>query len=377
VSEYQYYEWQTVDRLLTEEEQEAVGRLSSHIEVSSSQAVVTYAWGDFKHDPRNVLVRFFDAHLYMANWGSRRLMFRFPSGLLSREAIEPYCVEDRIMFKTVGGFDILDMDLSEEEGGGTWIESEGSLSGLIPLRADILQGDHRGLYLAWLKAMSLSGNEPPRGRKSTAAKPLEPSVPPGLKQLSPALKRFLEQFDVPPCLVEAAAEVSPKLAETPETDFHPLVAQLAREECDRFLCRVARGDTAVGMELKKRMLSLMPRQPVAPTVRRSIGELLKHADAIENARQRRQKEEARRKHAAEMEALASREGETWQQVESLVDLKQTKSYDEAVGMLTKLAKLAEFRDSKDEYRRRLNELCERYRRLSGFKWRVQQAKLLE
>ena len=78
-----------------------------------------------------------------------------------------------------------------------------------------------------------------------------------------------------------------------------------------------------------------------------------------------------------MDALASREGETWQQVESLVDLKQTKSYDEAVGMLTKLAKLAEFRDSKDEYRRRLNELCERYRRLSGFKWRVQQAKLLE
>ena len=65
MSEYQYYEWQTVDRLLTEEEQEAVGRLSSHIEVSSSQAVVTYAWGDFKHDPRNVLVRFFDAHLYL------------------------------------------------------------------------------------------------------------------------------------------------------------------------------------------------------------------------------------------------------------------------------------------------------------------------
>ena len=165
MSEYQYYEWQTVDRLLTEEEQEAVGRLSSHIEVSSSQAVVTYAWGDFKHDPRQVLARFFDAHLYMANWGSRRLMFCFPAGLLSREAIEPYCVQDRIMFKTVGGFDILDMDLSEEEG-GTWIEGEGSLSSLIPLRNDLLQGDCRSLYLAWLKAISLRGEETtPRGRK--------------------------------------------------------------------------------------------------------------------------------------------------------------------------------------------------------------------
>jgi hypothetical protein len=377
VSEYQYYEWQTVDRLLTEEEQEAVGRLSSHIEVSSSQAVVTYAWGDFKHDPRQVLARFFDVHLYMANWGSRRLMFRFPAALLSREAIEPYCIQDRITFKTAGGFDTLDMDLSEEEGGGAWIEGEGSLSGLIPLRADILQGDHRALYLAWLKAMSLSGDEPSRGRKSTAAKPLEPVVPPGLKQLSPALKRFLEQFDVPPCLVEAAAEVSPKLTETPETDFHPLVAQLARGECDGFLCRVARGDTAVGMEVRKRMLSLMPRQPAAPEVRRSIGELLKRADAIETARSRRQKEAARKKHEAEMESLAGREAETWQQVASLVDRKQTKSYDEAVQLLGKLRQLAEFRGSRDDFRQRVNDLCGRYKRLSGFKWRVQQAKLLD
>ena len=102
MSEYQYYEWQTVDRLLTEAEQEAVSNLSSHIEVSSSRAVVTYSWGDFKHDPRQVLARFFDAHLYTANWGSRRLMFRFPTGLLDREAIGPYCVQDRIMFK-IGG----------------------------------------------------------------------------------------------------------------------------------------------------------------------------------------------------------------------------------------------------------------------------------
>ncbi len=96
MSEYQYYEWQSVDRLLTEAEQAAVNKLSSHVEVSSSRAVMTYTWGDFKHDTRQVLVRFFDAHLYLANWGSRRLMFRFPSGLMSRNAIEPYCVSTLI-----------------------------------------------------------------------------------------------------------------------------------------------------------------------------------------------------------------------------------------------------------------------------------------
>jgi hypothetical protein len=377
VSEYQYYEWQTIDRLLTEEEQEAVGRLSSHIDVSASRAVVTYAWGDFKHDPRQVLARFFDAHLYMANWGSRRLMFRFPTGLLNREAIEPYCVQDRIMFKTVGGFDILDMDMSEEEG-GSWIEGEGSLAGLIPLRNDIVQGDCRSVYLAWLKAMSLTGGEEPtRGRKSTPSQFLAPPVPPGLEKLSPALKHFLAHFDVPPCLVEAAAEHSPALAEMTETDFWPLVAQLSREECDAFLGRFAQGDTAAGMELKKRLFSLMPRLPAAPEVRRSAGDLLKRADAIENARQRRQKEAARKKHVAEMDALASRELETWQQVASLVDLKQTKSYDDAVQLLAKLAQLADFRGSKDDYRLRVNDLCDRYKRLSGFRWRVQHAKLAE
>ena len=183
MSEYQYFEWQTVNRLLTEAEQDAVGRLSSHIDVSSSRAVVTYSWGDFKHDPRQVLVRFFDAHLYMANWGSRRLMFRFPAGLLSREAIEPYCVRDRITYKTLGEFDVLDIDLSEEEG-GTWIEGEGSLSELVPLRNDIFQGDHRLLYLAWLKAMSLQGDEPHPDSKSSASKHMDLPIPPGFSKRS-------------------------------------------------------------------------------------------------------------------------------------------------------------------------------------------------
>ena len=42
MSEYQYYEWQSVDRLLTDADQSAVSALSSHIDVSASQAVVTY-----------------------------------------------------------------------------------------------------------------------------------------------------------------------------------------------------------------------------------------------------------------------------------------------------------------------------------------------
>jgi hypothetical protein len=48
MSEYQYYEWQTLDRPLTAAEQKAANELSSHINVTSTQAIVTYNWGSFK-----------------------------------------------------------------------------------------------------------------------------------------------------------------------------------------------------------------------------------------------------------------------------------------------------------------------------------------
>jgi len=65
MSEYQYYEWQTLERPLTADEQKAVNGLSSHIDVTSSQAIVTYVWSNFKHDSIQVLakiLRFFPIH---------------------------------------------------------------------------------------------------------------------------------------------------------------------------------------------------------------------------------------------------------------------------------------------------------------------------
>lgn len=62
MSEYQYHEWQAVDRVLTLEEQASVNGLYSHIEVSSTRAVVTYHWSDFRHDPKQVLLKCFDVY---------------------------------------------------------------------------------------------------------------------------------------------------------------------------------------------------------------------------------------------------------------------------------------------------------------------------
>ncbi len=189
MSEYQYHEWQTVDRVLTSEEQEAVNDLSSHIEVSSSRAVVTYHWSDFRHDPRQVLLDYFDAYFYLANWGSLRLMFRFPKGLLDETDIEPYCIDEYVTFGTIGKYQVLDLDFNPEDGDG-WTEAEADLSHFIQLRADLLEGDYRLLYLAWLKAITIygvldhdEGDEDDDPDNPTYDR--EPPVPPGLRNSRP------------------------------------------------------------------------------------------------------------------------------------------------------------------------------------------------
>jgi len=148
MSEYQYYEWQTLERPLTADEQKAVNGLSSHIDVTSSQAIVTYEWSNFKHDPIQVLAEYFDAFLYLANWGTRRLAFRFPKGLVDEAALTPYIDEYHLTFKEVGKVQILEFEMDEEKGFEEWMDTRGVLSTLSRLRDDILQGDFRALYLA-------------------------------------------------------------------------------------------------------------------------------------------------------------------------------------------------------------------------------------
>jgi hypothetical protein len=386
MSEYQYYEWQTVDRILTAEEQAAVNRLSSHIEVSASQAVVTYDWSDFRHDPKQVLLKYFDAHFYLANWGSLRLMFRFPVGLIDKADIEPYCVDECITFETIGQYQVLDLDFGEEDGEG-WVENEASLSHFIRLRADVLEGDYRLLYLAWLKAMTFGGrsdedddydaklaiddDEPEETEYD-----YEPPVPPGLKKLTPALQSFIQVFELDPYLVQSAAEASPDPRQALPVDYAALVSRLPRLDCDEFLRRLAEGDAGVRLALRKRLAEFLPQPERSPVIQaRTLQQLFHRADQLKNTEKKRQAEAARKKHLAEMKALASREEQTWQKVEDLLDngKKIASVYDEATGLLGKLYQLAEFQETGEVFQQRLHRLFEKYARRSALmeRWRTQ------
>lgn len=365
MSEYQYHEWQTLERPLTAAEQKAVNELSSHIDVTSTHASVTYNWSGFRHDPINVLAKYFDAYLYLANWGTRCLAFRFPKGSVDVVAIEAYCDEYHTNIKTVGDAQILEFDMDEEEGFDEWIDERGLLSTLARLRDDILQGDYRTLYLAWLKAMTLEsgGYDEDEADPDNFFNDPEPALPAGLKQLTPPLNAFMDFFEIDPFLVAAAAELSPNLSSsTQRSDFALPISRLTRQECDEFLLKIVNSEPGAVASLRKKLSSFEKPKPSIQSNPRTFGELLEAAERLRRAEAKRQASEKRKKHIAEMQELAKREVQTWQDVENTLKSGYTASnYDYATALLDKLQQLAEFQGTQGNFDIRLRALVEAYK----------------
>lgn len=362
MSECQYHEWQTVDRTLTYEEQAQVNSLSSHIEVSSSRAVVTYNWSNIRHDPGRVLLDYFDAYFYMANWGTLRLMFRFPKGLIDEDAINPYLLEEFVSFETVGDYQVLDLEFNPDYGEG-WMEAESGLSGFIRLRDDLIEGDYRLLYLAWLKAMTFSEGLVDDYGSEIFYPEDEPPVPAGLKKLSPSLKHFVNVFDLDPFLVQAAAEKSKSQASPTPMNYSKLVIRLPREESNAFLAALAEGKPGVAPALRMRLLAFSPKQtPTRTEDPRTPRQLEQRAQELAQVERKRQAEEARKRHIAEMTALAAREEQAWREVVYLLDhgRKIASVYDDATVRLNKLEQLSELQRTERIFQKRIRALAEKF-----------------
>ncbi|MCX6031821.1 MAG: hypothetical protein NT169_21280 [Chloroflexi bacterium] len=367
MSEYQYYEWQTSDRALTAEEQAAVDKLSSHIDVSSTRAVVTYNWGSFKHDPKQVLARYFDAFLYYANWGSQRLAFRFPKGLLDEAALQPYLWEYCSELEPVGDTLILDIVLRDEDG-GNWFEGEARLSALAPLRDDILAGDHRVLYLAWLLAATANDID----------EELEPPVPPGLQELSAPLAEFIRFFQIDSFLVQAAAQVSEPLRPAPLISLDQLIARLPRAECEVFLRRLAEGEPLLSLKFNRRLQELAgpPARPQAVAARHTWAELRETAEQLRQAEVRRQQAATEAQRSKDLQDFAPRTAQTWRDVQALIEQKQARPYDEAVALLVRLRDLAIFQNRLPEFQPRLAGLQAQYANRPAFQERLRKVGLI-
>jgi hypothetical protein len=372
MSEYQYYEFLAIDRPLSRKEMGELRSLSTRAEITPTSFVNTYEYGNFKGDPRKLMWRYFDAFVYYANWGTRQLMLRLPRGLLDEKAAAAYRVRHSVAVEAKGEHVLVEFESQDDSGDWDWEEAdEDWMSRLTPLRSELMAGDLRALYLGWLAAAR-------QGDVDEEA--IEPPVPPGLGELTPAQKKLVDFLRVDEDLLELAAESSGPAGAVPggpsREDLVAWVTGLAGAEKDGLLLRVAEGEeVAARMELLRRFRAdyRPPRDahsgPAAGG--RTVDQLLEEADARAETRERREaarkaaerqrkEREQAEKRAKYLEELAGRQDAAWQDVESMIDKKQPAEYDKAVGLLKDLRDLSVQPAELERFEARVRQIRQRH-----------------
>ena len=73
MSEYQYYEFQTIDRRLDEKEMQDLRGYSSRARITPTSFTNEYSFGSFKGNADAWMEKYFDAYLYLANWATKAI----------------------------------------------------------------------------------------------------------------------------------------------------------------------------------------------------------------------------------------------------------------------------------------------------------------
>ncbi len=361
MSEYQYYEFIAVDRPLTTRERAELRSLSTRADITATSFVNTYQWGDFKGDPRKLMERYFDAHLYLANWGTRQLMLRLPARALAPATVARYCVGDSASAWTAGKHLIVHLHREDEDGTDEWdLDGHGLLASIIPVRAALAAGDLRLLYLGWLRcvqSLELDDDEP------------EPPVPAGMGTLDAALTAVAEFLYIDPDLIAAAAAASAQAAVEPTAaQLRSWVTRLPVREKDAILADlVSGGDGHLRGRLLRRYRAEHLPDTSTTTARRTAGELLATAAHLAAERERqvaeqRERDRIRQERSAaaarqrHLDALAVDQAAAWQRVNELIATKKPRDYDAGVQLLVDLRDLSERDGSTTPFRQRLAEL---------------------
>ncbi len=369
MSEYQYYEFQAIDRPLTEGDRQALGALSTRARITATSFTNSYEWGDFKGDPARLMESWFDLHLYLANWGSRRLMIRLPKRLVDRYRLDAFLSEvDCASLRVVGENLILDIRRDEMEF-EDWDDGSGWLAALAPLRAEVLAGDLRLFYLLWLTAV-----------QDEIFEADTPEPMPGIGPITGPLEAFAEFFGIDPDLVQAAAERGGQgePSALSADAVRAIISAMPEPEKTLMLSKLYTGDAHVAVELRAKVRQhVAAERDAPPAIPRTVGELRARAAAIGLARQQAaaRKREAERKRAAEeaekarqarLTAIARRGEGAWRDVEAEIARSNASAYDRAASLLIDLRAVAEDRGTLPDFEKRLRAIRERHARKQRF-----------
>jgi hypothetical protein len=401
MSEYQYYEFRAIDRPLGQGQMNELRALSTRAEITPVSFRNVYNYGSFKGDPRGLMERYFDAFVYVANWGTHELMLRIPRRFIDVDAASAY-FDGEVLSLTAGKEHVV-TEFSVNFEPDAWVEGEHWMASLVGLRDELMHGDFRALYIGWLASLPRhvgSGNDDFDGEDSDAedrfdgedldADPdddsgagddedrLEPPVPPGLAKLSTSLLTLVEFLQVEDELIEvAAASSSARVDAEPTPDeLERWIESIPVGDKDDLLLRLLDGESVhlLRSELQMRFRdSRNAGKPRAPEVeRRTAAQLVAARNALvaekeRKASERKRAEKETREHeeavarSRALDALAGREAEAWREVNDLIATKRPDDYDRAVSLLLDLKDLAIRSGRKADALARIRDLRERHR----------------
>jgi hypothetical protein len=317
-------------------------------------------------------------------------MLRLPREAVSLDEIEAYCGGECLGLHKTKTHVILEFHSEDEE--GPWEpDDEPALARLIALRTELLQGDLRSLYIAWLAVVQYPGYDTDEDDDS-----IEPPVPPGLKSLSGAqraLATFL-RLDEDVLTVAAQASSAPGAPQSESGDMQRWIEQLPADEKNQLLTElVEQKRPHLAMELRGRFLRdagvsrKRTNRDDSGATRRTVQQI---RDIVEQSReeferqrkemQARQREAAAHKAAEKrkkyLDEIAPREEQLWKEVVSLTESSRPSEYDRAVDLLKDLRDLGEQRGLLSRFEARLNDLRAQRVKQPAFLGRLAKARLV-
>jgi hypothetical protein len=339
LSEYQYYEFVAVDRPLDASELGALRGLSTRAHITSTSFVNTYEWGNFRGDPRVLVERYFDAFLYLANWGTRELIFRFPARLIDVDTAQRYCVGDTVSAWRHGENLIVAAMSEDEEADFEW-GGDGVLATILPVRAELLAGDERALYLLWLLSVQVEEVD------DDAA---EPAVPERLDRLTGAQTALAEFLRIDSDLLEVAASGSSPTSAGRLPDVADWVERLHGPERDGLLVALIEGNDPhlQAATLRRVRSDTGERVGVRTAGQLRIAAAARRGDRERAERERRERAAAERARRAELArqkrlaVLTADVEQAWQRVAMRIAEKKPSGYDLAVDLLADLREVTD------------------------------------
>jgi hypothetical protein len=338
MSEYQYYEFAAIDGAISDEGLRYARGCSTRAIVSRVRWQNTYHFGDF-HGSVDTLLNYYDAHFYIANWGTVRLGLAFPKGVITAKALQPYLwsgrrYENTLSIKEIGNRCVVWWERNDE--GGWWeTEGEGLIDQLIAVREELMRGDYRSLFLGWLADFRLDEWQEPEDVTVEM-----PPIPAGLDHLSPALTTLIEHFPVDPDALAVAARRSQ--ANTPDRiPMANALEKLSELKMRALLARVAEGGGASVMAELNRLTyppvqtpvgqAIMCTDFVAETI--ATREVRHKKEAKAEAAKRQREAELRKRHLA---SILRRADTIWSGLNPLMDQRIAFAYDQVSVQLQEL-----------------------------------------